>query len=155
MLPREASGGASWVSCHLPGPACPAGELDRQRSFCLCKQSGLGVRPGLTQRSFLSVLGWQGGQACRWPRARWEPEPNSSEFANQLTPLLPGWTFPRPSGSDPTVWTALKVSQPALGQGHTDSSPGWVLLSVRKDSPKTWASEAFGFPCPQFFLLLS
>lgn len=38
-----------------PVPACPAAEFGCQRPFCLCKQLGLGVWPGLTQRSVLSL----------------------------------------------------------------------------------------------------
>lgn len=111
---RRGLGHAFGVSCLLPAPACLAGDLGCQRPFCLYKQSGPGARSGLTQRSVVSAPGWQGG-------------PGSPEFANPLTPLLPGRTFASLSGPAPVPGTAPKTPDPQLlGLATAESSPGWV-----------------------------
>lgn len=112
---RRGLGQAFGVSCLLPAPACLAGDLGCQRPFCLYKQSGPGARSGLTQRSVVSAPGWQGG-------------PGSPEFANPLTPLLPGGTFPSLSGPAPVPRASPKTPDPQLpGSATAESSPGRVI----------------------------
>lgn len=95
-LPGRGGGWAAWVSCP-PSTSLPTRELGRQRPFCLCKQSGLGVQSSLTQRSVLSAPGWQRGQACCWLRALWEPELGRS--VGKLVNSSPAWlVFPGLSG---------------------------------------------------------
>ena len=96
---RRGLGQAFGVSCLLPAPARLAGDLGRQRPFCLYKQSGPGARSGLTQRSVVSAPGWQGGLG-------------SPGFVNPLTPLLPGGTFPRLSNLTPVPRAAPKTQTP-------------------------------------------
>lgn len=102
--------------------ACPARELGRQRPFCLCKQSGLGARPGLTQRSVLSAPGWQGGRARSWLRAWWD-----SSVCEPVNPS-PAWpNFPDFLARSKDLDSSEGLTAPLLGKGAVESSSGWVV----------------------------
>lgn len=88
-----AAGRAAWVSCLPPAPAhWRAGELGRQRPFCLCEQSGPGstagpdsaasfVGLGLAARpALLLAEGMEGGGS---------QEPGQLRVVHQLTPSMP------------------------------------------------------------------
>lgn len=89
MLSPETWGGAArGQPFPPPPPQCPSvgrvGPSASLLSFVFANENnraGAGREPaGLTQQWPLGAAGWQGGLACRWPRARWEPEPGSSGF---------------------------------------------------------------------------
>lgn len=113
-------------------PALP--ELGRQHPFCLCKQSSLGARLGLTQRSVLSTLGWKGSQARRWLRARWEPEPGQLRVCEPVSKPsclaeLSQTFWPRSYASD----SSEDLTAPLLGKTTLDASPGWAVnVSVER-----------------------
>lgn len=86
---RGVASQAAWVSCPLPAPACPAGELGCQRPLCLCKQSGLGLWPGLTQRSDSSALGWQ-RLGLSLAEGTVGAGARRAQCVSQVTPVLPG-----------------------------------------------------------------
>lgn len=116
-----------------PGPACPARELGCQRPFCLCEQSGLGARPGLTQRSVLSAPGWQGGQARSWLRARWD-----SSVREPVNPS-PAWlNFPDFPAQSKALDSSEGLTARLLGKATAGSSPGWVVnVSVEGTRQRT------------------
>ena len=98
-----------------PSARLPGWRLGLSASLLSLQTIGPGARSGLTQRSVVSAPGWQGG-------------PGSPEFANPLTPLLPGGTFPSLSGPAPVPGAAPKTPDPQLpGLAAAESSPGRVI----------------------------